>query len=87
MCTICSNVTLASTLEKESDDEYLQGTHADNKSNLDHAKVDNTLLGACNGAEVAVLTRSKVLLVSGNGGELAGDLEDGFLQDRGLFWR
>lgn len=44
--TIRSNVALASTLEEESDDEYLQRTHADNKSNLDHAEVDNALLCA-----------------------------------------
>lgn len=45
-CTICLNVTLASTLKEESDDEYLQRTHTDNKSNLDHAEVDNALLCA-----------------------------------------
>lgn len=83
---VCLNVTLASTLEEESDNKHLQRTHTDNKSNLDHAEVDNALLRARDSAEVTVLTCSKVFLVSGNGGKLAGDLEDGLLQDGSLLW-
>jgi hypothetical protein len=63
----------------------VQCSHADNQSNLDHAEVDNALLRARHSAEVAVLSCSKVLLVSRNGGKLARDLVDGFLQDGGLF--
>lgn len=87
MYTIRLNVTLASALEEEPDNKHLQCSHADNQSNLDHAKVDNALLRAGHGAEVAVLSCPKVLLVSGNGGKLARDLVDGFLQDGCLFRR
>lgn len=85
--TIRLNIALASTLEEEPDNKHLQCSHADNQSNLDHAKVDNALLRAGHGAEVAILSCSKVLLVSGNGGKLARDFVDGFLQDGCLFWR
>lgn len=63
-----SNVALASTLEEEPDNKDLQSTHSDNQTRLDQAKVYNSLLGAPHGAEVAVLARSEVLLVTGDGG-------------------
>lgn len=51
-------------LEEKSDNKDLQCAHAHYQANLNHAKVDNTLFGAGDGREVAVLTRAKVLLVS-----------------------
>lgn len=72
-------------LEEESNNKYLQTAHADNEEGLDHAKVDDAVLGARDGRKVAVLTRAEVLLVSRNRGQLAGDLVDGLLEDVGLF--
>lgn len=68
-------------LEEESDYEYLQRTHGNNQSNLNQTKIDNSLLGTVNSAEVSVLTCPEILDVSRNRRELAGDLEDGFLKD------
>jgi hypothetical protein len=73
-------------LEEEPNDKHLQGTHTDDKADLDHAKVDDPALGAVDGGKVAVFTGSEVLLVARDGGELARHLEDSLLQDRGLFW-
>lgn len=71
-------------LEEESDNKDLQTTHSDNESNLNHAEVDDAALSAADGSKVAVLTSSEVFLVSGDGGKLARNLEDGLLEDRGL---
>lgn len=78
------DVALARALEEEAHDKDLQGTHADNQTGLDKAKVDNPLLGAADGAEVAVLAGAEVLLVAGNRGELARDFEGGLGQSAGL---
>jgi len=77
-------VALARALEEESDYKDLQGPHADDQPYLDHAKVDNAPLCALHRRKVTVLARAEVLLVSADGGELAGDLEDGLLEDGGL---
>ncbi len=71
-------------LEEESNNKHLQTAHADNKERLNHAKVDDTVLGAHDGRKVAVLTRAKVLLVSRNGRQLARDFVDRLLEDVGL---
>lgn len=57
-------VALPCALEEEADNKDLEGTHADDEAGLDQAEVDDSLLGASNGAEVAVLTRAEVFLVS-----------------------
>ncbi len=65
-----------SYLEEELDNEDLQCAHTHDKTALDQAEVHDTPLGAADGAEVSVLARAEVLLVSGDGGELARDLVD-----------
>lgn len=57
-------VALPCALEEKPDDKYLESTHADDEPGLDQAEVDNPLLSAPDGAEVAVLTCAEVLLVS-----------------------
>jgi hypothetical protein len=74
-------------LEEEPNNEYLQTTHGDYHGDLDQTKVDNSGLGASDGAEVSVLSRAKVFLVSGYGRQQPRDLIDGFLECAGLFWR
>lgn len=75
---------MSAYLEEEPDDEDLQSSHANDKTNLDHAEVDNSLLGTVDRAEISVLAGSEVLLVSRNGRELARDLEDRLFQNRSL---
>lgn len=57
-------VALPCALEKETDDKDLESSHADDEAGLDQAEVDNPLLSAPDGAEVAVLACAEVLLVS-----------------------
>lgn len=78
-------VTLAGTLEKEPDDKNLKGAHGCDEEDLDQAEVDDSLLGAADSAEVAVLAGAEVFLVARDGGHLARDLEEGLLEGRGLF--
>lgn len=60
-------IAVCTYLEEEPDDNNLQRRHGDNHADLDHAEVDNSLLGAVHSAKVAVLTRAEVLLVTRNG--------------------
>ena len=76
--------TFPSALEEEADNEDLQSCHGHKQARLHQTEVEYPLLGALDGAEVAVLARAEVLLVAGDGGELRGELEDGFFEDRGL---
>lgn len=76
--------TFPGALEKEADNEDLQSCHGHNQARLHQTEVEYPLLGALDGAEVAVLARAEVFLVAGDGGELRGELEDGFFEDRGL---
>ena len=78
---------LGTYLEEEADDEDLQGSHADDHGALDQAEVDDSALGAADGAEVAVLAGAEVLLVPGDGRQLARDLVYRLLEGRGLFGR
>jgi len=71
---------MQSYLEEESDDEHLQGTHADNQANLHHAEVDDPLLRAPHRTEVTVLACPEVLLVPRDGRQLSRHLEDRLLQ-------
>lgn len=57
-------------LEEESDDKDLQTTHGNHHGALDQAEVDDSSLRASDGAEVSVLSRAEVLLVSCDGGQL-----------------
>lgn len=57
-------VALPCALEEEPDDKDLESTHADDEAGLYQAEVDNPLLGAPDGTEVAVLTCAEILLVS-----------------------
>lgn len=75
-----SYVTLPCALEEEAHDKDLQRTHADDQADLDQAEVDNPLLCAPDGAEVAVLARAEVFLVARHGGQLAGELGDRLLE-------
>lgn len=61
-------------LEEESDNKNLQTSHADDEERLNHAKVDDAVLGAVDGRKVAVLTCAEVLLVSRDCGQLARNL-------------
>lgn len=81
------DISFPRALEEEANHEYLQSAHADDKTALDQAEVDDPLLGASNGAEVAVLAGAEVLLVAGHGGQLARDLDDGLLEGGGLLGR
>lgn len=60
-------VTLPCALEEEPDDKDLESAHADDQAGLDQAEVDNPLLCAPHGAEVAVLACAEVFLVPGDG--------------------
>lgn len=59
-----SNVAFTSALEEEADNEHLQRAHGDNEEALNHAEVDNSVLSADDGGEVAVLARAEVFLVA-----------------------
>lgn len=74
-------------MEEEPNHENLKGSHADNETALDQAEVDNPLLGASDSAEVTVLARPEVLLVSRHGRKLTRDLDYGLLEGCGLFGR
>lgn len=59
--------TFPSTLEEESDNEDLESCHGHNQTRLHQTEVEYPLLGALDGAKVAVLARAEVLLVARNG--------------------
>lgn len=77
--------TFPGALEKEANNEDLQACHSHNQARLHQTEVEYPLLGTLDGAEVAVLARAEVLLVTGDSGELCGKLENGFFENRGLF--
>ena len=74
-------------LEEEPDNKDLQSAHGHHKEDLDHAEVDDALLCAADRAEVSVLARPEVFLVTGDGGQLARDLPDRLLKSRRLLRR
>jgi hypothetical protein len=79
------HVTLARALEEEAHDEDLQASHAYHHQTLDDGEVEDSLLGAPDGAEVSVLAGAEVFLVSADGGELGRQFLDGFFEHRCLF--
>ena len=78
-------LTFPRPLKEKPDDEDLQAGHADHQSALHHAEVEDPALGALDRAEVSILARAEVLLVAVDGGEVAGDFEDGLFERGGLF--
>ncbi len=71
-------------LEEKSHNKHLQSPHGDDKAALDQAEVYNPLFCAADGAEVSVFAGSEILLVSGNGRQLSGDLVERFFQSSSL---
>ena len=53
-------------LEEEPHDKYLQPGHAHHHQALNHAEVEDPPLSAPNCAEISVLSRAEVLLISSN---------------------
>jgi len=77
--------TFARALEKESHDKDLQPSHHNHHNPLNDAKVEYAPLRTPYSAKVAVLARAEVLLIPVDGGELAGDFEDGLFERGVLF--
>ncbi len=82
-----SYITLPCALEEEPDNKDLESAHADHQQDLDHAEVDDPLLCAADGAEVAVFAGAEVFLVPGDGRHLTRDLEERLLEGRRLLGR
>jgi hypothetical protein len=78
--------TFSSPLEEEPNNEHLQSSHSNHHANLNDTKIEDPLLGTPNRAEIPILPRAEVFLVTADGGQLGGELEDGFFEDGGLFW-
>lgn len=76
-----SHISLSRPLEKEPDDKDLQPCHDNHKATFHQRKVEDSPLCTPDGAEIPVLARAEVLLVSRNSGELGAELEDGFFED------
>lgn len=77
--------TFSPTLEKHPDDKDLQTGHGNNHQTLQQRKVEDSALGAPDGAEVAVLPGAEVLLLACDGAELATELQDALLELGDLF--
>jgi hypothetical protein len=77
--------TFPGALEEEANNKNLQPCHGHNQARLHQTEVEYSLFGTLDSAEVAVLARAKVLLVTRDSRELCGKLENGFFKDRGLF--
>jgi hypothetical protein len=78
---VLSQYTFPRALEEESHHCYLETGHGNHQTTLHQAEVEDARLGALDSAEVAVLACAEVFLVAGDGGQLRGELEDGFLED------
>jgi hypothetical protein len=70
--------TFPGALKEEANNEDLQPCHGHNQARLHQTEVEYPLLCTLDSAEVAVLARAEVFLITGDGGELCGKLEDGF---------
>ena len=71
-------------MEEELDNKDLEPSHGENKPALQQAEGENAPLCALNRAEVSVLARPEVFLVTRDGRQLCRQLEDGFFEDGGL---
>lgn len=60
-------LTLSSTLEEETDNEHLKARHGNHHQALDDTEIEDSPFRTPHGAEVAVLSGTEVLLVSGDG--------------------
>ena len=83
--TILQHAPFPPTREKVPHNKHLQPRDPHHKHILNNAKPENPLFRAAHSTEVAVLARAKVLLVPCDGGQLPGQLVDGFLEVGGLF--
>ena len=81
------HVSFTSTSEEHPHDEDLQASHADHDSAFQQTEVEHSLLRAPDRAEVPVFTCAEVLLLAGEGGDLAGHAEDGLLNTAELLGR
>lgn len=77
---------LTTYLEEEANNKDLQTCHGHHHQTLNNRQVEDSPLCAADGAEVAVLASAEILLVAGDGRELARKLEDRLLEGGGLFW-
>lgn len=60
-------LTFPSPLEKEPHNKHLQPSHGNHHQTLNNAEIKNPSLGAAHSAEVPVLARTEVFLVSRDG--------------------
>lgn len=74
-----SQLTFPSSRKKHLNNKNLQPSHRNHQPTLKHTKIENPLLRAPDGAEISILARAEVLLLARESGDLAGELEDGFL--------
>lgn len=77
--------TFPRPLKEEPHNENLQSRHRNHQCTFCNAEVKNPVLRALDRAHVPVLPRPEVFLVPVDGGEIAGDFEDGFFERGGLF--
>lgn len=62
-----SNISLPRTLEKEPHDKNLQSCHTNHHQTLDHTEIKDPPLGTPHCAEIPVLARAEILLVTCDG--------------------
>lgn len=79
------DISFASALEEEANNEDLEPSHGDHHEAFDDAEVPYPLLGAADSAKITVFACPEVLLVASYCRELRGELDDGFFEDGGLF--
>jgi hypothetical protein len=72
-------------LEEEPNNENLQSGHGNHHEAFNDAEVPDSAFRRPHGTEVAVLACSEVLLVTGDGGQLRGKLENRLFDRGGLF--
>jgi hypothetical protein len=77
--------TFPGSLEEEPDNKDLESSHRNHHTRLDHREIEDSSLRTPDRAEIAVLARPEVFLLSVDCAEQARQFEDGFLQDGGLF--
>jgi hypothetical protein len=65
-----SHITFPRALEEEPHDEDLQASHRHHHEELNHAEPEDPALRTPYGAEIAVLSRAEVLLLSVYGAQL-----------------
>lgn len=71
-------------MEKEAHDKDLQSGHRHHHQSFNDTEIEDSALSTANGAEVAILARTEVLLVARNGRQLGRQLVDGLLETASL---